>query len=103
MKEILFSKAKVKNFLAERLTQQVLQLDEHKIYSLIRYEGIGGYNKVSDGDLFVQMVEAIPEFKLLKILGSDENNLVAALKNEYQEKEEEILIDIQRIIQMKLS
>ncbi len=103
MKEILFSKAKVKNFLAERLTQKVLQLDEHKIYSQIRYEGIGGYNKISDGDLFVQLVEAIPEFKLLKILGSDEDNLKTSLKDEYEEKENEILVDIQRIIQMKLS
>jgi hypothetical protein len=103
MKEILFSKNKVKNFLAERLTQQVLQLDEHKIYSQIRYEGIGGYNKISDGDLFVQLVEAIPEFRLIRILGSDEENLKATLKEEYAEKENEILIDIQRIIQMKLS
>jgi hypothetical protein len=103
MKEILFSKAKVKNFLAERLTQQVLQLDEHKIYSQIRYEGIGGYNKISDGDLFVQLVEAIPEFKLVKIKGSDEENLIATLKEEYEKKEDEILIDIQRIIQLKIS
>jgi hypothetical protein len=103
MKAVLFSKNKVKNFLAERLTQQVLQLDEHRIYSRIRYEGIGGYNKISDGDLFVQLVEAIPEFQLLMILGSDDENLKTSLKEEYAAKEDEILIDIQRIIQMKLS
>lgn len=103
MKEILIQKNKVKNFIAEKLTQQVLQLDEHKIYSLIRYEGLGGFNKISDGDLFVKLVELIPEFKLIKILRSDSENFVLILKDEFEEKEEEILVDINRIIQMKLS
>ena len=71
MKEVLLSKNKIRNFLAERLTQQVLQLDEHRIYSWIRYEGIGGYKKISDGDLYVQLVEAIPEFQLLQIKSAD--------------------------------
>ena len=103
MKEVLLSKNKVRNFLAERLTQEVLQLDEHRIYSWIRYEGIGGYKKISDGDLYVQLVEAIPEFQLLKIRSSDKDNLIVMVKEEYNDTEDEILVDIQRIIQMKLS
>jgi hypothetical protein len=103
MKDILLSKNKVRNFLAERLTQEVLQLDEHRIYSWIRYEGIGGYKKISDGDLYVQLVEAIPEFQLLKIKSADKDNLIVMVKEEYSDTEEEILVDIQRIIQMKLS
>lgn len=103
MKEILLPKNKVKNFLAEKLTREVLQLDEHRIYSLIRYEGIGGFNKISDGDLFVKLVELTPEFKLLKIVRSDTDNLVVSIKDEFAEKEDEILVDINRIIQTKLS
>jgi hypothetical protein len=103
MKEIFLIKNKIKNFLAEKLTQQVLQLDEHKIYSLIRYEGLGGFNKISDGDIFVKLVEAIPEFNLLRIVRSDNENIVVCLKEDYSDKEEDILIDINRIIQMKLS
>jgi hypothetical protein len=103
MKEILLPKNKVKNFLAEKLTREVLQLDEHRIYSLIRYEGIGGFNKISDGDLFVKLVELTPEFKLLKIVRSDTDNLVVMIKDELAEKEDEILVDINRIIQTKLS
>jgi hypothetical protein len=103
MKEIFLVKNKVKNFLAEKLTQEVLQLDEHRIYSLIRYEGMGGFNKISDGDLYVKLVEALPEFKLMRIIRSDNENIVIGLKDEFKEKEDEILVDINRIIQMKLS
>jgi hypothetical protein len=103
MKEVCLVKNKVKNYLAEKLTQEVLQLDEHRIYSLIRYEGLGGLNKISDGDVFVKLVEALPEFQLLKIIRSDNENIVVCLKDEYSEREDEILVDIYRIIQMKLS
>jgi hypothetical protein len=103
MKEIVLSRNKIKNFLAERLTNEVIQLNEEKIFSLIRYEGIGGFGKISDNDLFVRLVEAIPEFQLLKLLSADQNNLIVAIKDEFTENEDDILIDITRIIQMKLS
>jgi len=103
MKEITLSRNKIKNFLAECLTHDIIQLDEEKIFSMIRYEGIGGFGKISDNDLFVRLVEIIPEFKLLQLVKADQNHLFVSLKEEYAEKEEEILIDITRIIQMKLS
>jgi len=103
MKEIILSRNKVKNFLAERLTGEIIQLNEEKIFSLIRYEGIGGFGKMSDNDLFVRLVEAIPEFQLIKLISTDQNNLVVSIKDEFAQTEEDILIDITRIIQMKLS
>lgn len=102
MKEISLSKSKVRDFLAERLTKQILQLDEHVILSLIRYEGIGGYEKKSDNELFVQLVEAIPEFQLMKLLKTDHFNLFLTVKEENEGHEEEILVDINRAIQTKL-
>jgi len=103
MKEIILSRNKVKNFLAERLTGEIIQLNEERIFSLIRYEGIGGFGKMSDNDLFVRLVEAIPEFQLIKLISTDQNNLVVSIKDEFAQTEEDILIDITRIIQMKLS
>jgi hypothetical protein len=103
MKEITLSRNKIKNFLAECLTHDVIQMDEEKIFSMIRYEGIGGFGKISDNDLFVRLVETIPEFKLLRLVNTDQNHIIVSLKDEYTEKEEEILIDITRIIQMKLT
>ena len=103
MKEILLSRNKVKNFLSERQTQKVLQLNEETIFSMIRYEGIGGYGKISDNDLFVQLVESIPEFQLLQLVNSDQNHIIVSLKADFENSEEDILIDITRIIQLKLS
>jgi hypothetical protein len=102
MKEISLNKSKVRDFLAERLTKQILQLDDHIIHSLIRYEGIGGYEKKSDNELFVQLVEAIPEFQLMKLLKTDHFNLFLTVKEENESHEDEILIDINRAIQTKL-
>ncbi len=102
MKEISLSKSKVRDFLAERLTKQILQLDDHIILSLIRYEGIGGYEKKSDTEVFVQLVEAIPEFQLMKLQKADHFNLIITVKEENEPHEDEILIDINRAIQTKL-
>lgn len=103
MKEILLSRNKIKNFLAERLTNEVIQLNEEKIFSLIRYEGIGGFGKISDNDLFVRLVEAIPEFQLIRLVNTDDNHLIVSIKEEFEKTEDEIMVDITRIIQMKLS
>ena len=103
MKEILLSRNKIKNFLSERMTNEVIQLNEEKIFSLIRYEGIGGFGKISDNDLFVRLVEAIPEFQLIRLVDADDNHLIVSIKEEFSETEDDIMVDITRIIQMKLS
>jgi len=103
MKEILLSRNKIKNYLSENLTSQVLQMDEERIFSLIRYEGLGGFSKISDNDLFVRLVETIPEFQLLRLVAADQNQIIVSVKDEYSSTEDDILIDITRIIQMKLS
>ena len=103
MKEILLSRNKIKNYMAENLTSQVLQMDEEHIFSLIRYEGIGGFNKISDNDLFVRLVENIPEFQLVRLISANQNHIIVSVKDEFANSEEDILIDITRIIQMKLT
>ncbi len=103
MKEINLSRNKVKNFLSEQVTQQILQMNEERIFSLIRYEGIGGFGKMSDNDIFVLLIETIPEFQLLQPIRADENFIILSIKPEYTNTEEEILVDITRIIQLKLS
>lgn len=103
MKEILLSRNKIKNYLSEQLTSQVIQMNEERIFSLIRYEGIGGFGKISDNDLFVRLVESIPEFQLLKLVNADENHIIVSLKDEYSKTEDDILVDITRIIQTKLN
>lgn len=102
MKEVSLNKSKVRDFLADRLTKQILQLDEHIIHSLIRYEGIGGYEKKSDTELFIQLVEAIPEFQLMKLSKTDHFNMFINVKEENAAQEDDILVDINRVVQTKL-
>ena len=102
MKDILISRNKLRNFLADKLTQKVLQMSEDTIYSMVRYEGIGGFNRISDTDMFVMLVESIPEFRLIKMVNTDEQNLVATIKDEYAENEDAIMVDITRLLQTKL-
>jgi hypothetical protein len=103
MKEINLSRNKVKNFLSQQVTQQILQMNEERIFSLVRYEGIGGFGKMSDNDLFVLLVETIPEFQLLQLVRADDNQIILSIKSEYAKTEDDILVDITRIIQLKLS
>ncbi|MBN1184190.1 MAG: hypothetical protein JXB49_18010 [Bacteroidales bacterium] len=102
MKDILISKERVKDFLAERLTFNVLQENEDNLYMIIRNEGLGGFNKMSDQELYENLLMAIPEFQLITLIRGDSTNLIAQVKPEYKDTEEDILIDIHRIIQMKL-
>ena len=102
MKDILISKERVKDFLAKRLTFNVLQESEDNLFLIIRNEGLGGFNKMNDNELFENLLMAIPEFQLITLVKSDNSNLIAQVKPEYKETEEDILIDIHRIIQMKL-
>jgi hypothetical protein len=102
MKDILISRNKVRNYLADQLTQKVLQMNESTLYSMIRYEGIGGFNKISDTDMFVMLVESLPEFRLLRLVRADNDNIITQIKEEYADTEDDILVDISRILQTKL-
>lgn len=102
MKTIPVSKEKLKNFLAERLTRNVLQADETELYHVIRHEAIGGFNRMDDKQLCGQMFEAIPEFELCEFAGTDEKNIFISLKPQYSDNEENILVDIKRVIQTKI-
>jgi hypothetical protein len=101
MKEVQIPRIKLRNFLADQLTQKVLQMNEETLYSMIRYEGIGGFNKMSDNDMFVMLVEHIPEFRLVTLFNTDDKNIIVTIKPEYVDSEDDILVDITRIMQLK--
>lgn len=102
MKEVKISKDRVKDFLAERLTFNVLQESEDNLLLIIRNEGLGGFDKMDDNELFTNLITAIPEFQLLQLVGGDDENLLVSVKSDLKKTEDDILVDITRIIQMKL-
>lgn len=102
MKKISISKYKLRNFLAERATANILQADENDLFNVIRYDGIKGYEQIDEKELFEQLVNALPEFKLTEYIGTDNNHLFVSVKKDYDKSEDDILVDVTRIIQMKM-
>jgi flagellar assembly factor FliW len=102
MKTVKISKRHTRDYLAEELTKYLLQSEETDIYDLVRFDGIEGFEKINDQALFNRLADSVPEFKLVEIQKSDTDFIILALKKDYQkEGSEEILVDLNRIIQMK--
>ncbi len=101
MDTILLPKRKVKDFLANQLMNYILQINESTLYEILRYDGIGGYENLTDKQIFVELIDAIPEFKLLKLVDSNEKEMKLEVIKEYDSNKEAILVDIKRIIQTK--
>lgn len=101
MTEIRIAKNRAKEFLAERLTKNILQADEKVLFNIIRTDGIRGMNVLSDEELFRSLTEAIPEFELLNLAECTRDMIIARLDDEYTDQAEEIMIDIQRIVQTR--
>jgi len=99
---MVISKYKLKNFLAETVAANLLQTSEDKLFHLIRYDGIKGFEKYSDGELFVFLTETIPEFEFAECEKIDNNNFYLAVKKEHNNNAEDLKVDITRIIQMKM-
>ena len=99
---MIISKFKLKNYLAETLANNILHASEEKLFDLIRYDGIKGFENYSDRELLDMLTEMVPEFKLTNCEKYDNNSLFLSIKKEYEANADDIKIDITRIIQMKM-
>ena len=102
VKKLTISKYKLKNFLAERAVANILQAEKSEVFDLIRYDGITGFERTSDKELFKILIKSVPEFQLTECNETDNNHLFISVKKEYMKNEEDIIIDITRIIQTKM-
>lgn len=102
MKVAKVPRTKIKDFLAHRLTHNVLQTEEPALFEILRYECIGGFENMADQEIVSNLMEAIPEFKLLEFVDGDKQNIHLKVKEEYKDTSEDIMVDIHRIIQTKL-
>jgi len=99
---MIISKHKLKNFLAEKITYNLLQASEKDVYSIIRYDGIKGFEQYNDEELYNLLKEIIPEFDLTECNKVDNNNFYLEIKNDHKNNINDIEVDIKRIIQMKM-
>lgn len=98
MKSIQVSKNRVREYLAEKLAKNVLQSEISDLVLVLRFNALGGFEFLSDEDLFENLIVAIPELDLLQLAKSDDNYLYLGVKPQNKEEEEDIIIDIQKIL-----
>lgn len=101
MKTHTISISRAKDFLARRMVNNLLQIDEEELYQLIRYESVGGFEKMTNEEIFMHLEKIFPEFKFIQLVGNTKNLLEVGVKEEYKDTENEIMVDIGRIIQLK--
>ena len=100
MKSIQISKSRVKEYLAEKLAKNVLQSEISDLILVLRYNALGGFDFLSDEDLFENLIVALPELDLLQLVKGDEYYLYLGVKTQNMEDEEAILNDVKKIIQL---
>lgn len=100
MKSIRVSKNKVKNFLSERLAKSIINADENDLISVLRYNALGGFEFLSDEDLFEYINAILPELNFVELAGSDDDTLNLSIKKEFKDEEDAIFIDVQRALQV---
>ena len=98
MKSIQVSKNRVKEYLAEKLAKNVLQSEISDLVLVLRFNALGGFEFLSDEDLFENLIVAIPELDLLQLSKSDDNYLYLGVKPQNKDEEDDIIIDIQKIL-----
>ncbi|HPD95152.1 MAG: hypothetical protein H6537_11650 [Bacteroidales bacterium] len=100
MKNLLVSKSRVRNYLAEKLAKNVLKADEEDLIMVLRYNALGGFEFLPDDDLFENFNISMPELDFVEMVSSDDEFLHLAVKKEHKDEEDAILVDIKRILQI---
>lgn len=100
MKSIQISKNRVREYLAEKLAKNVLQSEVGDLALVLRYNALGGFEILSDGDLYENLLASLPELELVYLERSDENYLYLGVKTQNKDEEDDILTDIKKILQL---
>jgi hypothetical protein len=100
MNTLNISKNRARDFLAEKLAKNIIDSNLEDLISVLRFNSLGGFEHLDDFDLFENLVAALPELELVFLAETDEHFLHVAVKPDYRNEEEAILIDVKKIIQV---
>ncbi|MDD2196125.1 MAG: hypothetical protein PHE03_04350 [Bacteroidales bacterium] len=100
MNTLKISKNRARDFLSEKLAQSIIQSELEDLISVLRYNALGGYERLDDFDLFENLVAALPELELVFLAETDEHSLYVAVKPAYKKDEDAVLIDMKKTIQI---
>jgi len=100
MQTLKISKNRARDFLAEKLARSIINSELEDLITVLRYNALGGYERLDDFDLFENLVAALPEMELVFLAETDEHYLYVAVKPDYKNEEDAIIIDIRKVIQV---
>jgi hypothetical protein len=100
MKTLQISKNRSRDYLAEKLARNIIDSQLEDLITVLRYNSLGGYERLDDFDLFENLVAAMPELELVFLVETDEHYLHVAVKPDYRNEEDAILVDVRKVIQV---
>ncbi|MDX9846665.1 MAG: hypothetical protein RBT74_06780 [Tenuifilaceae bacterium] len=100
MKTLKISKNRARDFLAEKLARSIINSELEDLITVLRYNAMGGYERLDDFDLFENLVAALPELELVFLAETDEHYIHVAVKPDYKIDEDAIIVDIRKVIQV---
>ena len=100
MKNIQLSKNRVRDYLSEKLAKNLIHSDLEDLVLVLRYNALGGYEFLSDSDLFEYLLASLPELELVRLVNADEDYLYLGVKPENIDDEDAIIKDVNKTIQL---
>lgn len=100
MNSVQLSKNRVRDFLSEKLAKNILQSELNDLILVLRFNALGGFEFLSDEDLFENLLAVVPELELVRLVNSDDYFLYLGVKLHNIDEEEEILVDVRKIVQV---
>lgn len=100
MKTLKISKNRIRDFLAEKLAKSIIQSELEDLVTVLRHNALGGFEHLDDFDLFENLVAALPEMELVFLAETDDHFLYVAVKPDYKDEEDAIIVDMRKVIQI---
>lgn len=87
-------KDKIRDLLAEKLAENIVDARRDDLVKVLRYNSLGGFEILDDGDLIENLIVYIPEFEMLNVLDSDSEKFVFQVSEQFLAKETSIIENI---------
>lgn len=100
MDSISISKSRVRDYLAQKLANNIINAEIEDLLIVLRYNALGGFEFLSDEDLFENFAAVIPELHFVEMIDTDDEMLYLAVKAEHAADAQEILVDVRRALQI---
>lgn len=100
MNSIAISKSRVRDYLAQKLANNIINAEIDDLLIVLRYNALGGFEFLTDEDLFENFAAALPELYFVELFDSDDEMLYLSVKPEHADEAKDIMVDVRRALQI---